>query len=683
MKNMRENTITVVAVPFTFSENPLCPLEQLSLDTLRFITFLKQQKKEVSFINMRSKERYLWRKLSGGRSGRKQIPFFIAAKPLKTFNEKLLSYNPSEVLLWCDFPLSPYLFDMDVIKTLIEASKETVPNADIKLGGSFFRLFPKEAAKLGLELYSADISKIHNCQPDLDASLDENYGLFQISDGCSNHCSFCVAGQSPLYLFDNKKTISYLKKLSAAGINDFWTLDQNILMRPEHAIDFIRKFKNSGIKGKLNFSLGFQPDKINDNLLDELAKINIGIMTVPFETGTINALGTIGKPYTIISSIKALARIRKKCRNNIDRLLCSFVIGYPKDDIQSIFRIFVSVLRLGGAPLPFPLYVFPNTKVYQDNFLELKDKEITELHGQLWPLLPENRIPVYDKLLHFLRIDSLDRAIRAAPFLLSEEMLSVFKQELKINEFFIEQCLASEQENMQALSAIEHKIDEDKNLKLPSLLHIAVSPRLSGSSVSGSMGDFLCNKWKQKNKNGQVNRLELANEPLSFINEEYTKFIHGNVSEKALSNDTLNLVRLTDRWIPMLRKADAIVISLPMYTLSIPASLKCFFELIASRLYYHLRDKLIKKPVCCVISREGTYSEHSEMHSVQEISLSTALSFIGLTDNPMFVISQGYPYSPNGRVLDKKLKKELAGAAANISEEITSFLSAAVDAKRR
>lgn len=639
--------LVVVAVPFTFVDRALCPLEQVSSETLRFIGMLRAGGGSVRFINMRSTEKYLWKTRKAGLGRGVDVKMAVCSKPLDFLEKELAAAPPTaEILLWCDFPFSPYIFDIDVIRSLMKVCRAALPGAAVKVGGAFWEMFPGQAATEGFEVYRLAEGAVDAFEPDLEASLKEPYGLFQLSKGCVNNCSFCVAGRTRPRKFGNSATLAYMRRLAKAGITDFWNWDQNVLMYPRHVEEFLDAFLASGIEGTLNFSLGFQPDRITRGLIERLARLKIGILTVPFETGTSAALRMVGKPYTIISSIKRTAEIKRYAGRAVKRLHCSFIIGYKHDDLRSIFRIYLSVLRLHAVPIPFPLYLFPNTGEYARNAAALAGREITALHGQLWPLVPAGKVAAYTRLLRFLAIDDLPRALRSTA-LLAPEMLAAFKEELAINEAFVAMCLGSTGESAADLVRIEKKLASPE-LRRPNVLHISVSPRPAGRSVSKDLGDYFCGRYAAGLRSCRVDRLDLSAEPLEFINDEYTRFIAHEAGPAGLSARTRRQVALSDKYITLLRNADRIVISTPMYTLSIPSVLKCFFELVASRLFYELNDKLAERKICCVLSRDGVYGRDPKMRSIQEDSLATALGFIGLAGEIRYSVAQGLS-APGGR----------------------------------
>lgn len=653
---MIKQNIAVVTVPFTYSDRPLCPLEQISVGTLRFVSMLKEQYSDVRFINMRSEKGYLWRNKKAGLNGKANVQMFIASKPQKYLQEQL-SLRPAlhKILLWCDFSLSPYTFDMDAIKSLYNLCKTAQPSAEVLVGGDYFNLFPEAAKKENYKILNVSGETLKNYPPDIKSSLGENYALFQLSDGCVNNCSFCVASRTKPHKYDIDETIDYLKYLSKKGKTDFLCWDQNVLLYSDHLINFLDKLASLNINGKLSFSLGFQPDKISDELIKSLSKHKMGVVTIPFETGTVNSLNHVKKPYTIISAIKATERVRTALGKNIARIQSSFIIGYTHDDFRSIFRIFLSALRLGVVPLPFPLYVFPNTSEYKNNQKLLEKKDYSSLHGQLYPLVPDNQVKSYINLLKFLSFSDLDEALKNIN-LLSKEMLKAFNEELRINELFVEKCLESETDDINALKRIEKEISQADIRK--KILYIPCSPRPENISSSRQVGKYFIDEFLKNNKKYQLDILDLSKNKPDFINDEYTCFIDKKITYDKLSDYTKRLVKLTDDYIFRLRNVEIIVFSLPMYTLSIPSVLKCFFELTASRLFYGMHNKLYNKKICCVLTRDGVYDENSDMKSVQEASVISACKFIGLGDKVQFITVEGLYYKKEF-ILDKSVKQKV------------------------
>ena len=404
---MNRKTI-VITVPFTFADRPLFPLEYVTLETMRFVTWLKNKNNDVYFINMRSREHYFWRDRAAGLHGKKMIPMQISSRTMYFLEDELeKNSDANDVVLQCDFSTMPCIFDMDVIHSLENFVKEKLPKAKVFVNGSLFYSYKDLAKKHGFDEYDIDSRETLDLDPDIEASLKCNGGklaFFQLTSGCMNKCSFCGSVLLPVHYFSIEKNIDYLKKMEAAGAIRCLSIDLNI-MSPDINEQFLQMFIDSGLKSVMSVPLGFQPNRITDRIINLLKRINIKIFNVPFDSGTSQNCNNIQKTYTIISSIKLLHKLRKEL--NIYTISGSNIIGYKHDDIRSIFRIYFAIYRGGGTPLAFPIYILPNTKEYYDNISDLKDRDITYCHGDLWPLVPEEKIPFYKKLLYFLKHHSI------------------------------------------------------------------------------------------------------------------------------------------------------------------------------------------------------------------------------------------------------------------------------------
>ena len=76
-----KQSVVFLNTPFTYEETPLCPLNIMSVNTLKLISFLKNKGNTVRFINMRSSESYAWMDLPAGRDGKASVSMRVMGKP--------------------------------------------------------------------------------------------------------------------------------------------------------------------------------------------------------------------------------------------------------------------------------------------------------------------------------------------------------------------------------------------------------------------------------------------------------------------------------------------------------------------------------------------------------------------------------------------------------------------------
>jgi len=287
--------IFLTNIPFTYIDFKLCPLEQVSIDTLRLINCLEDHGNDVTFADMRSKQKFSWKTRNAGVGSGKKLQMSIASKPqhflinrLKQTLDKIGEKNRGldEIWIICNFSFSPYLFDIDVIQSTIDICRKIAPGVDIKLSGAFADLFAEFLSDLNLEKADIHYDSISKYPPQLSMLKDTGYGVFQLSKGCSNHCSFCIAGNQTFHNFDVDDTLAYIKNSHKTyGITEFWNWDENSLLYPEKFHALLNKIIDADLDIQLNFALGFQPNLISDGLITILASLKLGVLTIPFESG--------------------------------------------------------------------------------------------------------------------------------------------------------------------------------------------------------------------------------------------------------------------------------------------------------------------------------------------------------------------------------------------------------------
>lgn len=653
-----KKNIIIMSTPPTFVEERLCPLGLVPIPILKMVTFLKKLKNRVTYINMHSGEaldRYsvvhphevvAWKEKRLCREGNKKALMYVNGKSFKFFQESLknIEGEPDEFWISCSFTT-----DYDLVGDYIKIVRKKFPDIKVVAGGDFIRFYPEIQKKIGADEYFLErIPEADLCRPDFSVSDKWTYGLFQLQTGCVNKCSFCVIGKDRPVKFDPKEVISYIKEFhNKFNPESYWNWDPNVSLFPKVLDEFLQLYIEAKIPAALNFGKGLQPNLVKEEILRKMAMANTYSVTLPMECANYETTKRLNKPYTIISSIKLLD-MAKRAGLKMNECRCTSLLGYPDDDFKSFFRIYISILKYGAAPSPFPVFIFPNSPDYYNYYELIKHKDLSELHGQLWPLLPEKDLEKYKNLFKFIELANF-RSVKDHLHLLSRDLKEILLRELENSDKFINLCLNAPKDDLEEFKKIEKELNMKRIKKTKNLLYIVANPKKTEKAISRQLGEYFISKYQKLNPYTKVTIVDLYKEGLSYINEEYVDIVFYKEKKKKISPETENLLNLVEKYIKQLREADEIVIATPMFTLAIPAILKSYFEMIASRLYYYYdKNMLSPKPVTCIITRDGIYPPNGQPMvpgfryiNAQETMLKAALDFLGLSKNPKFIICEG------------------------------------------
>lgn len=169
------------------------------------------------------------------------------------------------------------------------------------------------------------------------------------------------------------------------------------------------------------------------------------------------------------------------------------------------------------------------------------------------------------------------------------------------------------------------------------LLHIKVSPNLSGSS-SREVSDYLVDKLRDKNPELRENVLDLSQEPVPHL-DGFTigAFFTEPENRTGLQKDA---IKLSDQLIDMLFDSDILVISSPMWNLGLPSVLKAWFDHItrAGRTFKFIEGGtkvglVPSKKVYIVMASgstflNGPFADHDQFTPY----INSAFQYIGVTD---------------------------------------------------
>ena len=164
----------------------------------------------------------------------------------------------------------------------------------------------------------------------------------------------------------------------------------------------------------------------------------------------------------------------------------------------------------------------------------------------------------------------------------------------------------------------------------------------SNEGQSSQLTQRYVDAWSARNPNGAVIVRDLAADPVPHLSAE--RFAAFNTAPAARSGEQQLVVDYSDRLIEELRRADTVVIGLPMYNFGVPSTLKAYFDHVArANVTFKYTETgpvglLTGKQVIVVATRGGAYAGtplDSQTDYVRQF-----LGFIGMKDVE-FVYAEG------------------------------------------
>ncbi len=171
---------------------------------------------------------------------------------------------------------------------------------------------------------------------------------------------------------------------------------------------------------------------------------------------------------------------------------------------------------------------------------------------------------------------------------------------------------------------------------MPSLLHIDSSPR--AASVSSRLAAAFVAKWCRQNPAGTVVHHNTSLERIPYLDEATAEAFLDPSGEP--TPDRKRALAGSDRFVEELLAADVLVLGVPMWNLSIPASLKAWIDMIVreGRTFAFTEAGVAAlvppgKRVFVFCARGGAYPAGSAARALdfQEPYLRAILGIIGLT----------------------------------------------------
>jgi len=173
---------------------------------------------------------------------------------------------------------------------------------------------------------------------------------------------------------------------------------------------------------------------------------------------------------------------------------------------------------------------------------------------------------------------------------------------------------------------------------MSTLLHIEASPR-SARSHSRQLGRDYVAAWQSARRDARVVARDLTLEPPPFVSEAWVEGAFAPAD--AHSPAARAAIAVSNRYVDELLAADEIVITTPIYNLSLPAALKAWIDQIVrtGRTFAYAQgggfEGLAKgKRVVIVVASGSDFRPHTPggAYNFLEPYLRAVLGFIGITD---------------------------------------------------
>lgn len=206
---------------------------------------------------------------------------------------------------------------------------------------------------------------------------------------------------------------------------------------------------------------------------------------------------------------------------------------------------------------------------------------------------------------------------------------------------------------------------------MKTLLQIQSSIFSSGGQSSRLAERFIAG-WRASNPGGKVIVRDLAKDPVPHLDAARFGAFLAKVEERTPAQQAV--VDYSDALIAELRRADVVVLGLPLYNFGLPSTLKAYFDHVGrAGVTFKYTEKgpvglLTGKKVYVFAARGGMYA--GTPNETQTPFIRTFLSFIGMSDIE-FVYAEGLAISEASKeqgisrahaAIDRLVEPELAAA---------------------
>lgn len=177
----------------------------------------------------------------------------------------------------------------------------------------------------------------------------------RISDGCSNHCTYCAIPliRGELHSRKTETILSELELLLPGTLKELNIISQDTTnygmdIYGERKLADLLEAVDEKLSGETKMRLLYMhPDHITDELLDRMTKLRhfVPYFDLPFQSASKNILSRMGRKGDLETYLKLTERIRQRFPSAVIR--STFIVGFPGETEQDAEESLEFIRRAG------------------------------------------------------------------------------------------------------------------------------------------------------------------------------------------------------------------------------------------------------------------------------------------------------------------------------------------------
>jgi radical SAM superfamily enzyme YgiQ (UPF0313 family) len=354
---------------------------------LKISSYLKQYNSNVELIDC-LKDNIPRQKIGEINRGKVKIPLYHFGDGFDLLSEKLfnLQNRPDEIYLTA---FATYWYKS--IRDTISLIRKIFPASKIIVGGIYPTLLPEHAEKnLGADIIVVgEIMGLEYRSIDMGNYYKPNFMGLKPSKGCPNKCKYCAQNiinsnglsyQNPTAIVDE---IEY--NTSINRIHQYYIFSENFLYNQTHFKDFLNEIISRKLNIQIGAPKGMEPRLLSKEILSLMKKAGWYGLRLALETVDEKHKKRLGRRYNNKNDYESAIRYALDSGFSSSEIGTFLLYGTPFEKIEDIKETADYIAKNNSYIIPMAFTPVPGSELYNENFEYLRNKDLTDLMGRLYP----------------------------------------------------------------------------------------------------------------------------------------------------------------------------------------------------------------------------------------------------------------------------------------------------------
>ena len=322
-----------------------------------------------------------------------EIPMYHFGKTFSDLEKQLSSFSDSSPQHVYISAFATYWHPS--IAHTINLIRKKLPASKVIVGGIYPTLMPEHAQNH----LKADVTVVGSveavCSEKINTRFYDDLAYLGLKpyNGCPHNCSYCaqqVLNNNRITSQSIQHVLGEIETACNNGIHQFYIFSENFLYNRDHFEALLEGIIQRELDIKINAPKGMEPSRLDGKILKLMKRAGWHGLRLALESSDDLHRVLLGRRHNSNTEYSEAIAIALDSGFSPEEIGTFLLYGTPLESIETVRHTADYIFEHNSYIVPMALTPVPRSALYEKYYDYLKDKNLTELMGRLYPFAELN-----------------------------------------------------------------------------------------------------------------------------------------------------------------------------------------------------------------------------------------------------------------------------------------------------